>query len=254
MATPVLVTAASTSSDDGPDKTRTLSQPQLHQSTLFKRMSAHAMGMEPDALCHRSHWVPKSTRTDCSNCKKAFRLWSAKHHCRLCGEVVCGPCSTKRILFQRKSVRTCDDCINTNVQSIAEYNRCSSAGDFAGWDSSRDSALGALTDDTATTKRDSSSSTSSGCASSPEVDGSRRRVALAKPASQPPATAAAPAPTPAPARPSPTAATSKKSDADCALYLYKSTRRSEEWRSQLPYALVLVLVTVAGVTNYLAYF
>ncbi|KAF1779970.1 Vacuolar membrane-associated protein Iml1 [Phytophthora cactorum] len=97
---------------------------------LFRRMSAQAMGMEAAALCHRSHWVPKSSRSSCSNCRRSFRLWAGKHHCRLCGEIVCGACSTKRILFQKKSVRTCDDCVHANVQNISEINRRRSTPEF----------------------------------------------------------------------------------------------------------------------------
>ncbi|RLN94438.1 hypothetical protein BBJ28_00006446 [Nothophytophthora sp. Chile5] len=101
----------------------TASSARVAPGSLFRRMSAQAMGMEAAALCHRSHWVPKSSRSACSNCKRNFRLWAGKHHCRLCGEIVCGACSTKRILFQKKSVRTCDDCVDVNVQNISEINR-----------------------------------------------------------------------------------------------------------------------------------
>lgn len=97
---------------------------------LFRRISAQAMGMEAAALCHRSHWVPKSSRSSCSNCRRSFRLWAGKHHCRLCGEIVCGACSTKRILFQSKSVRTCDDCVDANVQNILGINRRQSTPEF----------------------------------------------------------------------------------------------------------------------------
>ncbi|RLN43732.1 hypothetical protein BBJ28_00015223 [Nothophytophthora sp. Chile5] len=101
----------------------TASSARVAPGSLFRRMSAQAMDMEAAALCHRSHWVPKSSRSACSNCKRSFSLWAGKHHCRLCGEIVCGACSTKRILFQKKSVRTCDDCVDVNVQNISEINR-----------------------------------------------------------------------------------------------------------------------------------
>lgn len=96
--------------------------------SLFRRMSAQAMGMEAASLCHRSHWVPKSSRSTCSNCRRGFRLFAGKHHCRLCGEIVCGACSTKRILFQKKSVRTCDDCLDVNIR--AEMHRRRSTPEF----------------------------------------------------------------------------------------------------------------------------
>ncbi|CAI5716512.1 unnamed protein product [Hyaloperonospora brassicae] len=86
----------------------------LAPRTVVRRLSAQAVRgvtTRGAALCHRSHWVPKSSRASCSNCRRSFRLWATKRHCRLCGEVVCGPCSTKRVLFARKSVRACDDCV-----------------------------------------------------------------------------------------------------------------------------------------------
>jgi hypothetical protein len=106
------------------------SSPSVRPGNLFRRMSAQAMGMEAAALCHRSHWVPKSSRSNCSNCRRNFRLGLGKHHCRLCGEIVCGSCSTKRILFQKKGVRTCDACVDANVQNISEINRRRSVPEF----------------------------------------------------------------------------------------------------------------------------
>lgn len=97
----------------------TMAAPGAVARTMFRRMSAHAMGMKATALCHKSHLVPKSTRSACSNCKHTFGLWHGKHHCRLCGEVVCRNCSTKRIMFRKKSVRCCDDCVATNVERIS---------------------------------------------------------------------------------------------------------------------------------------
>lgn len=103
----------------GGEMMSTMAAPGAVARTMFRRMSAHAMGMKATALCHKSHLVPKSTRSACSNCKHTFGLWHGKHHCRLCGEVVCRNCSTKRIMFRKKSVRCCDDCVATNVQRIS---------------------------------------------------------------------------------------------------------------------------------------
>lgn len=43
-----------------------------------------------------SEWVPDRTRKCCSNCGRTFNLITRRHHCRLCGEVVCGECSSNR--------------------------------------------------------------------------------------------------------------------------------------------------------------
>lgn len=83
---------------------------------LFRRA---ASGIEAAALCRRSHWVPKSSRSTCAACRRGFRLWDAKHHCRLCGEVVCGACSTGRVLFRSKRVRACDECVAAEGEIFA---------------------------------------------------------------------------------------------------------------------------------------
>ncbi|BGP51441.1 hypothetical protein JCM10450v2_007383 [Rhodotorula kratochvilovae] len=40
-------------------------------------------------------WVPDARAPRCQCCAKAFGVWRRKHHCRLCGGVVCWECSTK---------------------------------------------------------------------------------------------------------------------------------------------------------------
>lgn len=40
-------------------------------------------------------WKPDSESASCYLCGEAFALWRRRHHCRICGEVVCWACSTK---------------------------------------------------------------------------------------------------------------------------------------------------------------
>ncbi|KAM0786201.1 hypothetical protein ACM66B_007005 [Microbotryomycetes sp. NB124-2] len=41
-------------------------------------------------------WETDSSASECRNCRAKFSLvWRRKHHCRLCGRVVCANCSTK---------------------------------------------------------------------------------------------------------------------------------------------------------------
>lgn len=40
-------------------------------------------------------WVPDSKAERCMTCAEAFGVWRRRHHCRLCGSVVCWACSTK---------------------------------------------------------------------------------------------------------------------------------------------------------------
>lgn len=63
---------------------------------------------------HAAVWVPDNEATICMNCKKTqFTMIVRRHHCRNCGAVVCGPCSSKKFLLPQQSskpVRVCTAC------------------------------------------------------------------------------------------------------------------------------------------------
>lgn len=40
-------------------------------------------------------WVPDNRAMRCMRCGEVFAIWRRRHHCRLCGDVVCWACSTK---------------------------------------------------------------------------------------------------------------------------------------------------------------
>lgn len=71
--------------------------------------------------CHkfvmRDQWVKDKERNGCNLCMRNFRSWRRKHHCRMCGEVVCSECSVLRsvelpVVGQSK-LRLCKACIST---------------------------------------------------------------------------------------------------------------------------------------------
>ncbi|XP_037938405.1 pleckstrin homology domain-containing family F member 1 homolog [Teleopsis dalmanni] len=63
---------------------------------------------------HAAVWVPDAEATVCMHCKKTqFTMIVRRHHCRNCGAVVCGPCSSKKFLLPQQSskpLRVCTAC------------------------------------------------------------------------------------------------------------------------------------------------
>ncbi|CAH1392871.1 unnamed protein product [Nezara viridula] len=71
-------------------------------------------------------WVPDSEAQICMHCKKnQFTVLNRRHHCRNCGEVVCGPCSNKKFLLPNQSskpVRVCLNCFDTLSKAKLQNN------------------------------------------------------------------------------------------------------------------------------------
>lgn len=59
-------------------------------------------------------WVPDEEAKGCMACKNTFTTFRRRHHCRECGGVFCGNCTTKRFpllhLGMSDPVRVCDRC------------------------------------------------------------------------------------------------------------------------------------------------
>ncbi|CAB4069520.1 Pleckstrin homology domain-containing family F member 2,Pleckstrin homology domain-containing family F member 1 homolog,Uncharacterized protein ZK632.12,Pleckstrin homology domain-containing family F member 1 [Lepeophtheirus salmonis] len=66
---------------------------------------------------HAAVWIPDSEAHSCMVCNKShFTVLNRRHHCRQCGAVVCGSCSTNRFLIPSQSskpIRVCDTCYGT---------------------------------------------------------------------------------------------------------------------------------------------
>lgn len=60
------------------------------------------------------YWVPDENIIQCHQCSKTFTPAMSKHHCRACGQGVCGPCSTYTRPVPSRGwdhpVRVCDSC------------------------------------------------------------------------------------------------------------------------------------------------
>ncbi|KDO27264.1 hypothetical protein SPRG_07513, partial [Saprolegnia parasitica CBS 223.65] len=80
----------------------------------------------PDAA-----WMEKSESALCVICHSPFQLWTKwKHHCRLCGRLVCASCSPHRAYIDKASKRTCRLCgdVLHMLQALGDARVHSKAG------------------------------------------------------------------------------------------------------------------------------
>merc|ERR1719345_607965 len=61
----------------------------------------------------KAEWVPDDNAQDCSVCFARFTTLRWRHHCRICGGVVCGKCSESRVFVpgHEKLERACNSCV-----------------------------------------------------------------------------------------------------------------------------------------------
>lgn len=62
---------------------------------------------------------------NCHLCLKAFSVFRRKHHCRVCGDVVCSSCSEMKTIRQascNREVRLCNSCRTASTTSILSSN------------------------------------------------------------------------------------------------------------------------------------
>lgn len=78
-----------------------------------------ARALASQSLLSKSQFVKDGV--NCFICIKAFSMFRRKHHCRVCGDVVCSKCSEVKNLKQggmSKEIRICQQCRNSSTASI----------------------------------------------------------------------------------------------------------------------------------------
>lgn len=74
-------------------------------------------------LIPRMEWVPDNERKECSICCRRFNFFfRRKHHCRLCGEVICRTCFVKRCVPSAMRIDENDKA--TGMTEIAKDKFC----------------------------------------------------------------------------------------------------------------------------------
>ncbi|CAI5743364.1 unnamed protein product [Peronospora destructor] len=80
----------------------------------------------PAALAQRQEWVNDAQRTNCSLCTHSFGMLKRRHHCRVCGEVVCSACTVFKMVKGDQDVvakvRVCKACLAKNGSSNGNTN------------------------------------------------------------------------------------------------------------------------------------
>ncbi|ETV98668.1 hypothetical protein H310_08773 [Aphanomyces invadans] len=84
-------------------------------------------GIRVAYLCHDTEWVPDSQRTACAACTAKFHVFNRKHHCRVCGEVICGTCSRIMAFHSSHRLRVCVTCTRSSVVQFTPHAAAPSA-------------------------------------------------------------------------------------------------------------------------------
>lgn len=84
----------------------------------------------PEAPPARDQWVPDETESTCMVCcRERFTMFNRRHHCRRCGRLVCGSCSTKKMVVEgcrENPTRVCDQCYGYYNKDVPEESPCQS--------------------------------------------------------------------------------------------------------------------------------
>ncbi|KAH9127142.1 hypothetical protein LEN26_004767 [Aphanomyces euteiches] len=82
---------------------------------MMRASSRSSEVLRMDQLMHQDDWVADSERHRCHVCTRNFTKLRRKHHCRICGEVVCSNCLLKKYaelpVKGRTDVKVCMSCI-----------------------------------------------------------------------------------------------------------------------------------------------
>ena len=95
------------------------SQKELKENRNSIRESVH-MEEESTNQFTAPIWMPDISASSCLVCAVQFNIIVRKHHCRLCGFIVCNSCSRNSFFIPFKQgerrARVCDSCLPTLIQ------------------------------------------------------------------------------------------------------------------------------------------
>lgn len=74
----------------------------------------------------KDHWRPDSEAKNCTKCNALFTTLRRRHHCRMCGDIFCKSCSSKRVKLlgdNSEPERVCDKCAEVHGRIAASGNQ-----------------------------------------------------------------------------------------------------------------------------------
>jgi len=99
---------------DADDEEDDVSSPNTSQRGQPSTAGAGTLAADKDAAI----WIPDNEAFYCMVCRSEFTLIKRKHHCRNCGKVICGSCSSKKLLLKhidpQNLVRVCQVCYHAH--------------------------------------------------------------------------------------------------------------------------------------------
>ncbi len=92
-------------------------EPTLVSALEEKVIRSIACGGRHTAATVAREWIKDTETTACMNCKSPFTFYLRRHHCRNCGGIFCGKCSSHKMSLLHlgfvQPVRVCDNCFAT---------------------------------------------------------------------------------------------------------------------------------------------
>ena len=75
-------------------------------------------------------WECDGNDVRCACCSVRFTFFRRRHHCRLCGNLVCDACSQSRLPTQFSGTleRACDECVSQKTQDMNETDDAKKSG------------------------------------------------------------------------------------------------------------------------------
>lgn len=90
---------------------------QMIEALSGKNATAIVSGAMTSAVLIPRAWVHDSEAKECMGCKSSFSFTNRKHHCRHCGGIFCGKCSSHKVAILKlettELMRVCDKCYTT---------------------------------------------------------------------------------------------------------------------------------------------